>query len=216
MTKFRFLKIYFIIPNKAAYIDDETWSNVEKAVTPTIREMKVRNVAYVCLFYSLYIQLPFSSNQNYLQTISDLTEQWSFLTYDGFKSNVNVTEGLYFFAEERIKVRKDDTGTSTFNQKYDKFWVNYDHHVTRQILYMVCHKVNGWTNQWQLVMIISTSIQNISAKLCTDSFVATNIHPNHYYYFSYLIKNIAPYLDMGDTYYFSNYKGSYYNSITSI
>ena len=34
--------------------------------------------------------------------IRDFPKWWAFLTYDGFKSHVKVTEGLEIFAEERI------------------------------------------------------------------------------------------------------------------
>ena len=48
-------------------------------------------------------------------------EWWSFLTYDGFKSHVNVTDDLDFSAEDRIKVGKEESGTSAFNQAYGNF-----------------------------------------------------------------------------------------------
>ena len=44
-----------VIPNKAAYMDDETWAKVVKVVDPGIRKMAVRNVAFVC---SLHDALP--------------------------------------------------------------------------------------------------------------------------------------------------------------
>ena len=50
----------------------------------------------------------------------DFPKWWAFLTYDGFKSHVNVTEGLENFADERIRVGKEEAGTSAFNQAYDK------------------------------------------------------------------------------------------------
>ena len=34
-----------VIPNKSAYIDDDTWAKVVKVVAPGIRKMSVRNVA---------------------------------------------------------------------------------------------------------------------------------------------------------------------------
>ena len=58
--------------------------------------------------------------------ICDFPKWWALLTYDGFKSNVNVTEGLIFFAEERIRVGEEEDGTSTFNQAYDKFKAKQD------------------------------------------------------------------------------------------
>ena len=45
-----------MIPNKAAYMDDETWADVVKVVDPSIRKMKVSNVA--CVFTNLlYVHL---------------------------------------------------------------------------------------------------------------------------------------------------------------
>ena len=58
--------------------------------------------------------------------IRDFPKWWAFLTYDGFKYHVNVTEGLKFFAEERIRVGKEEARTSTFNQAYDKFQAKQD------------------------------------------------------------------------------------------
>ena len=47
-----------MIPNKATYMDDETWVKVVKVVAPGIRKMKVSNVACVLpiLFY-IYLTL---------------------------------------------------------------------------------------------------------------------------------------------------------------
>ena len=65
-------------------------------------------------------------------------------------------------------------------------------------------------------MTISTTIQHIPIKLWIDSFVAFNIHPHHRLYFSGLIKDISPAVDTGETAYFWNYKGSYYDAIPSV
>ena len=49
-----------MIPNKAAYMDDEPWVKVVKVVAPGIIKMKLSNVAYVLpiLFYIyMYITL---------------------------------------------------------------------------------------------------------------------------------------------------------------
>ena len=56
-----------------------------------------------------------------MQMICDLPKWWALLTYDGFKSQVNVTEGLENFAEERIRVGKEEAGTSSFNKAYNEF-----------------------------------------------------------------------------------------------
>ena len=47
-----------VIPNKPAYMDDDTWAKVVKVVTPGIRKMKVINVAYVFPnLFSVYLTI---------------------------------------------------------------------------------------------------------------------------------------------------------------
>ena len=48
MTKYGLPEGSCVIPNKASYMDDETWAKVVKVVAPGIRKMTVRNVAFVC------------------------------------------------------------------------------------------------------------------------------------------------------------------------
>ena len=79
--------------------------------------------------------------------IRDFPKWWAFLTYDGFKSQVNVTEGLKFFTEERIRVGKEEAGTSAFNRAYDKFQAKQDKAQTRQLLDLARQKVHGRINQ---------------------------------------------------------------------
>ena len=60
MTKYGFPEGSFVIPNKAAYMDDETWAKVVKVVAPGIRKMRVSNVACVLpILLSIYLILPF-------------------------------------------------------------------------------------------------------------------------------------------------------------
>ena len=103
--------------------------------------------------------------------IHDFSKWWALLTYDGFKSHVNVTEGLEKFVEERIRVVKEEAGTSAFNQAYDKFHAKQDKAQTRQLLELAQRKVHGQINQYQIIVIISTAIQNIPAKFWTDSLL---------------------------------------------
>ena len=137
--------------------------------------------------------------------IRDSPKWLAFLTYDGFKSHVNVTEGLEIFAEESIRVGKEEAGTSAFNQAYDTFQAKQDKAQTRELLDLARRKVHGRINQWQLIMVISTAIQNISAKVWTDSFVAVNLHPHHRMTFHDWIKNISPAVKTVEKEYFRNH-----------
>ena len=148
--------------------------------------------------------------------IFNFPKWWSLLTYDGFKYKVNVTDVLGIFAEDRIKVGKEEADTSAFNKAYDKFQAKQDKAQTRHLLELTRQKVHVRINQCNSIMIISTAIQNIPAKVWTDSFVAVNLHPHHHLSFSGWIKKIAPDVKMGETAYFWNHEGSYYYSMPSV
>ena len=57
------------------------------------------------------------------------------------------------------------------------------------------------------------SHSNISAKLCIDSFVAVKLYSDYWDFFPEWIKNIVPDVKTGETYYFWNHEGYYYDSI---
>ena len=58
VTKYGFPEGSCVIPNKAAYVDDETWAKVVKLVAHDIRKMVVINVAFVCyVLFSTYLTL---------------------------------------------------------------------------------------------------------------------------------------------------------------
>ena len=65
-------------------------------------------------------------------------------------------------------------------------------------------------------MIIYASIQNIPDKVWTDSFVAINLHPHHRMTFPDWIKKISPAVKTGETAYFRNHEGSYYDVMPSL
>ena len=68
------------------------------------------------------------------------------------------------FVEEGIGVGKEDSGTITFNQAYDKLQAKKEKAQTRQILDLARRKVHGRITQWQLIMVISIAIQKILLK----------------------------------------------------
>ena len=55
VTKYGLPEGSCVIPNKAAYIDENTWAKVVKVAAPSIRKMTVRNVDFFALFYSILI-----------------------------------------------------------------------------------------------------------------------------------------------------------------
>ena len=65
-------------------------------------------------------------------------------------------------------------------------------------------------------MVIFIAIQNISAKVWIDSFVAVNLHTHHRMMFPDWINNISPDVNTGETAYFQSHEGSYYDAMSSI
>ena len=58
VTKYGLPEVSCVIPNKAAYMHDETWAKVVKVAAPGIRKMKVSNVAFVSLIlFSIYVTI---------------------------------------------------------------------------------------------------------------------------------------------------------------
>ena len=93
-----------------------------------------------------------------MHMICNLTKWCEFLKYDGFKSHVNVTEGLKNFAEEGIKVGKEEAGTRDLNQAYYILQANQYKAQTRQLPEMTRQKVHGPITQWQIIIIVYKSI----------------------------------------------------------
>ena len=85
--------------------------------------------------------------------ICDLPKCWVLLTYYGFKYHMNINEVLKMFAEEMIKVGKEEAGTSNFNQAYDKFQAKHDKNQKRKLLDIARRKFHGWITQCQIIMI---------------------------------------------------------------
>ena len=64
VTKYGLPEGYCVIPNKASYMDDETWAKVVKLVAPGIRKMAVINVAFVSsILFSTYLTLHLCSSK---------------------------------------------------------------------------------------------------------------------------------------------------------
>ena len=58
VTRYGFPKVSHVIPNKAAYMDDETWEKVAKVIAPGIRKMKGINDACVfTILFSIYLTI---------------------------------------------------------------------------------------------------------------------------------------------------------------
>ena len=182
-------------------MDGKTWVKVVKVVATGIKQMAVRNVAFLYI-YSLLIYLYRSVPTNYMQMICDFPNWWDFLTYYRFKSHANVSKYLETFAEENIRVGKEEAGKRSPNQAYDTFQEKQDKAQTRQLLELTHQNIRGWINQWHLIMIISTAIQNIPSKLWIYSFISGNLHPHHCMTFYYWIKKILPAVKTVETEYF--------------
>ena len=80
--------------------------------------------------------------------MKDHPDWWALLTFDGFKSHVNVTRALQKFAEYLIRVAKEEGGTSATNQSYDQEQAVKDKMHTRRLLDLARRNVSGHITQW--------------------------------------------------------------------
>ena len=98
-SQYRLRKLYglpegsIVLCNENAYMDDKTWIETVRVMAPGIRAMPV---------------------------IRDHPEWWICLTFDGFKSHVNVNSTLEEFHDKKIRACKEEAGTSHINQPYDR------------------------------------------------------------------------------------------------
>ena len=95
-----------ILTNDSAYMDDATWLRCVEVMAPGIRVMLV---------------------------IRDHPDWWVCLTLDGFKSHVNVDEALKKFASVKIRIVKEEAGTSHVNQPYDQETAQANQRSSRQL-----------------------------------------------------------------------------------
>ena len=123
-----------MILNKSAYMDDETWVSVVQAMAPGIRQMPV---------------------------IRDHPDWELLLTLDGFKSHVNVQETMTIWSQHKIRIAKEEAGTSHINQAYDQQQAKVDKQMARELLDKCRGKIRGNMDQYQLVAILIVGIRNL-------------------------------------------------------
>ena len=82
-----------VLLHGSAYMDNVTWVRVVNELAPALQKMPV---------------------------VKDHPDWWLLLTYNGFKSHVNVTEALEKFHMHKIRVVKEEAGTSHVNQAYNQ------------------------------------------------------------------------------------------------
>ena len=87
------------------------------------------------------------------------------LTYDGFKSHVNVTESLTTFYGHKICVVKEGASMLHVNQAYNQSQAKEDKRATRQILELSKTRVSSHINQYQLCGIICVALKNLPEKI---------------------------------------------------
>ena len=92
--------------------------------------------------------------------------------YDGFKSHVNVAEGLELFTQNKFQCLKEESANSHVNQAYDQQVALMDKKIQRRILDMVRPKLKNKITQWQVIGCLSVA-------LAQAAFKSVNLHPHH-------------------------------------
>ena len=178
-----------VLCNKTAYMDDETWIKTVQAMAPGIRAMPV---------------------------IRDHPEWWACITFDGFKSHVNVNEALQQFAVNNIRSVKEEAGTSHVNQPYDQAQALADKRASRQLLEMARTKVNGNIDQWKLIGILIVAIKSLKDDVWIKSFKKVNLHPKFRVPFEKWLERINGHIVTGEAAYRRNDTTSLYDTMPAL
>ena len=179
-SNYRLHKIYglpegsTVLCNNSAYMDDATWIKCVKAMAPGIRAMP---------------------------TIKDHPEWWACLTFDGFKSHVNVNEALQVFSDANIRAVKEEAGTSHVNQPYDQETAQADKRASRQLLEIARRKVKGNIDQWKLIGILIVAMNNLKEDVWIKSFKKVNLHPKYRVGYNEWLNKIKSHIVTGETAY---------------
>jgi hypothetical protein len=131
------------------------------------------------------------------------------LTLDGFKSHVNVDEALKKFASVKIRIVKEEAGTSHVNQPYDQQTAQADKRTSRQLLDMARTKVNGNIDQWKLIGILIVFINNLKKDVWMNSFIKVNLHPKHRVDYMKWVERISSHVITGESAYKRNTASMY-------
>ena len=175
-----------VLMNENAYMDDETWERVVDILAPALRKLKV---------------------------IKEHPDWWTLLTYDGFKSHVNVNTALKTFHDNKIRVVKEEAGTSHVNQPYDQGQAKADKRAARQLLDLARARVSSHIDQWQLCAILCVALKHLPEQIWVKSFRKVNLHPDYRVSFKEWLKKIDSHVTTGDTAYTRSNEDSIYDAM---
>eukprot|EP00957_Ditylum_brightwellii_P015278 1151044-Ditylum_brightwellii.AAC.1 len=91
-------------------MDDKAWVKVVEVIAPSIWKLLV---------------------------IRDHADWWINMFYDGFKSHVNIAEGLENFTAHHFRCLKEESASSYVNQTYDQTVASIDKKIQHHILDMM-------------------------------------------------------------------------------
>jgi len=156
-------------------MDDETWVECVKKLSPGIRQMPV---------------------------IRDHPDWWTAICMDGFSSHVNVAQALQQFRDDKHNAVKEEAGSSHVNQSYDKDVAKKDKASTKELLEFSRGRINRDVDQWTLLGTLIVAIRNLPTSAWENSFKAVNLHPDHRVPFDCWVDRIGSHLSTGERVYF--------------
>ena len=151
-----------------------------------------------------------------MPVIRDHPDWWVYLTLDGFKSHANINEALQDFSDTKIRVVKEEAGTSHVNQPYDQETAQADKRASRQLLEMSRRKVSGNVDQWKLIGILIVAINNLNKDVWVKSFKKVNLHPNHRVDYNAWLQRISSHIITGEVVYTQTNTVSMYDAMPAL
>ena len=133
-----------------------------------------------------------------MSVVCNHPDWWICTTYNGFKLHINVDKALQVFYDHKIRVAKEEAGTSHVNQAYDQEQSKQDKRVSHELIKMCRTRVTTHIDQWQLIRILTVGIKSLPASVWINSFKTVNLHPQHRVSFDQWLTKIAGHIKTGE------------------
>ena len=134
--------------------------------------------------------------------IEDHKDWWCLLSLDGFGSHLDAS-ALEIFAEYKILVIKEEGDSSQVCQAYDQLVARQDKRVVRDILDGFRYGRHGPVGQYELILIINTSLNKVDPMKWRTSHIRVNACPSQLIPFDQWVKKHAEQVSAADRFFAS-------------
>ena len=124
-----------------------------------------------------------------------------------------MTSALIHFAENKIRVVKEEAATSHVNQAYDQFQAKAGKSMARPFWDLARLHVKGHIDQWNLIAILIVTIKSIPGETWVKSFKRVNLHPDFRILFDAWLIRIDNHIITGEAAYTRKNESAIYDAM---